>query len=71
MKDVGVFDDIYIKHTTLAINTKLQQLVISIQVKTKGDLYVQTHDDDDDDDDDDCFYIALFSALKQTHCACM
>ena len=25
----------------------------------------------DDDDDDDCFYIALFSALKQTHCARM
>ena len=24
---------------------------------------------DDDDDDDDCFYIALFSALDQTHCA--
>ena len=24
-----------------------------------------------DDDDDDCFYIALFSALKQTYCACM
>ena len=23
----------------------------------------------DDDDDDDCFYIALFSALEQTHCA--
>ena len=21
------------------------------------------------DDDDDCFYIALFSALEQTHCA--
>ena len=21
-----------------------------------------------DDDDDDCFYIVLFSALKQTHC---
>ena len=28
-------------------------------------------DDDDDDDDDDCFYIALFSALEQTHCARM
>ena len=28
-------------------------------------------DDDDDDDDDDCFYIALFSALEQTHCAGM
>ena len=27
------------------------------------------YDDDDDDDDDDCFYIALFSALEQTHCA--
>ena len=27
--------------------------------------------DDDDDDDDDCFYIALFSALEQTHCARM
>ena len=26
---------------------------------------------DDDDDDDDCFYIALFSTLKQTHCAHM
>ena len=26
---------------------------------------------DDDDDDDDCFYIALFSALEQTHCARM
>ena len=24
---------------------------------------------DDDDDDDDCFYVALLSALKQTHCA--
>ena len=24
-----------------------------------------------DDDDDDCFYIALFSALEQTHCARM
>ena len=24
-----------------------------------------------DDDDNDCFYIALFSALEQTHCACM
>ena len=24
-----------------------------------------------DDDDDDCFYTALFSALKQTHCARM
>ena len=23
------------------------------------------------DDDDDCFYIALFSALEQTHCARM
>ena len=23
----------------------------------------------DDDDDDDGFYIALFSALEQTHCA--
>ena len=22
-----------------------------------------------DDDDDDCFYIVLFSALDQTHCA--
>ena len=28
-------------------------------------------DDDDGDDDDDCFYIALFSALEQTHCAHM
>ena len=28
-------------------------------------------DDDDDEDDDDCFYIALFSALQQTHCAGM
>ena len=27
--------------------------------------------DDDEDDDDDCFYIALFFALKQTHCARM
>ena len=27
--------------------------------------------DDNDDDDDDCFYIALFSALEQTHCARM
>ena len=25
----------------------------------------------DDDDDDDCFYIALFSALEQTHGARM
>ena len=25
----------------------------------------------DDDDDDNCFYIALSSALKQTHCAHM
>ena len=24
-----------------------------------------------DDDDDDCFYMALFSALEQTHCARM
>ena len=24
-----------------------------------------------DDDDDDCFYIVLFSALEQTHCARM
>ena len=24
---------------------------------------------DDDDDDDDRFYIALFSALEQIHCA--
>ena len=61
---------IYIKHITFAINTKLEQLVISIQAETKRDLYVQTHDDDDDDDND-CFYIALFSALEQTHCACM
>ena len=30
-----------------------------------------TAERDDDDDDDDCFYIALFSTLKQTHCACM
>ena len=28
-------------------------------------------DDDDDDDDVDRFYIALFSALEQTHCARM
>ena len=28
-------------------------------------------DNDDDDDDDDCFYIALFSALEQTHYARM
>ena len=28
-------------------------------------------DDDDDDDDNDRFYIALFSALEQTHCARM
>ena len=28
-------------------------------------------DNDDDDDDDDCFYIALFSALVQTHYARM
>ena len=27
--------------------------------------------DDDDDDDDGCFYIALCSALEQTHCARM
>ena len=26
---------------------------------------------DGGDDDDDCFYIALFSTLEQTHCACM
>ena len=26
-------------------------------------------DDDDDDDDDDRFYLALFCALEQTHCA--
>ena len=26
---------------------------------------------DDDDDDDDCFYIALSSVLKQTHCTRM
>ena len=25
-------------------------------------------DDDDNDDDDERFYIALFSALEQTHC---
>ena len=25
--------------------------------------------DDNDDDNDDCFYITLFSALEQTHCA--
>ena len=32
----------------------------------------RTKDDDDDDDDhDDRFYIALFSALEQTHCARM
>ena len=24
---------------------------------------------DDDDDDDDRFYVVLFSALEQTHCA--
>ena len=30
-----------------------------------------SRDDDDDDDDDDDFYIALFSALEQTHCARM
>ena len=30
---------------------------------------VCSDDDDDDGDDDDCFYIALFSALEQTHCA--
>ena len=28
-------------------------------------------DDNDDDDDKDCFYIVLFSALEQTHCARM
>ena len=28
---------------------------------------VEQYTDDDDDDDDDCFYIALFSALEQTH----
>ena len=27
-------------------------------------------DGDDDDGDDDRFYIALFSALEQTHCFC-
>ena len=26
---------------------------------------------DDDDNDDDCFYVALFSALEQAHCARM
>ena len=34
-------------------------------------VYKVFDDDDDDDDDDDCFYIALFSALEQTHCARM
>ena len=35
-------------------------------------LYDDDDDDDNDDvDDDDRFYIALFSALEQTHCARM
>ena len=29
------------------------------------------NDDDNDDDDDDCFYVALLSTLKETHCTRM
>ena len=34
-------------------------------------IAIDDGDDDGDDDDDDDFYIALFSALEQTHCARM
>ena len=47
-----------------------QNIIVSSIVVTGR--YVLLDDDDDDyDDDDDCFYIALFSALEQTHCACI
>ena len=35
--------------------------------RTAQDVHLDSHTADDDDDD--CFYIALFSALEQTHCA--
>ena len=41
-------------------------LVLSMHLDDDDD-----DDDDDDGDDGDCFYIALFSALEQTHCTRM
>ena len=43
----------------------LHEVMTTMVNTSKFSLY------DDDDDDDDCFYIALFSALEQTHCARM
>ena len=54
----------------------MQRLKCSVVCKSLTLYVLQCHQwfcylDDDDDDDDDCFYIALFSALEQTHCARM
>ena len=54
---------------TLTVN-KTESCTPYHQDNAKNGLNKQNKKDDDDDDND-CFCIALFSALKQTHCACM
>ena len=47
-----------------------QNIIVSSIVVTGRYVLLDDDDDDDyddDDDDDDCFYIALSSALEQTH----
>ena len=61
--------------------SKFNAQIVTIQMENSNNDYKQFNPrrsqiarplgGDDDDDGDDCFYVALFSALKQTHCARM
>ena len=58
--------DIFFQSTRLPLH-RIKHLCHSDSLRPD---YDNDDDDDDDDDDDECrFYIALFSALGQTHCA--
>ena len=46
-------------------------VVVVVVVAAAAAAAAAADDDDDDDDDDGRFYIALFSAHEQTHCARM
>ena len=62
-------------HQNCAGNTPDEKLA-PVHVKTFLKLYHGCILDDESSPEDfiiiiNCFYIALFSAFKQTHCACM
>ena len=59
-------ETVYLQYSLLTIQTDGLLTVQTVYLQCRHSLYTA-----DDDDDDGCFYIALFSALEQTHCARM